>query len=266
MGNISFRPILTTNQNGYHLPDAKTIEKAITKKTKAIIICNPNNPTGTLYTEEEVQTITSVVKKYNLFLISDETYQEIVFDGKKVIPFAKDQEIAQNLIICDSVSKRFNSCGARVGCVVSQNQEFMSAVLRLGQGRLSVATVEQLAFIALLQNHKNYTDSIKKVYQSRRDVVVEGLKKIPGATFKVPEGAFYIMPKLPIDDSDRFAEFLLNDFSDNKETVMIAPATGFYSTPGLGKDEIRIAYVLDEESLKRSIELLGLAIRKYNRV
>lgn len=265
MGNIVLKPVLTKAENGFHLPDKKGIEKAITKKTKAILLCNPNNPTGTLYTEKEVEIIAELARKHNLFVISDETYQELVYDGKKVLPFASLSGLRNQLIIVDSVSKRFNSCGARVGCVVSQNEDVMSAILRLAQSRLSVATVEQIAVVPLLINHKPYVESIKKMYEKRRNTVVAGLQKIKGVTLVPPEGAFYIIPKLPITDSDGFAAYLLSEFSDKGETVMVAPATGFYATKGLGNDEIRIAYVLEEKKLERAIALLGLAITRYKK-
>src|SRR3989344_8667793 len=264
MGNIVLKPVRTFARDGFHLPDKKTIEKAINKKTRAIILCNPNNPTGTLYTDKETKMLVELAKKHNLFIISDETYQEIVFDNSKVLPFCSFKQILPQLIIADSVSKRFNSCGARVGCVVSKNKEIMAAILKFAQSRLSVATIEQLAVVPLLQNHKQYVSEIRKNYQSRRDTVVRQLGRIPGVTFKTPQGAFYLIPSLPIDDSDSFAKFLLEKFSDKKETVMVAPATGFYATPGLGKKEIRIAYVLDEKKLVRAIELLHLALKAFN--
>lgn len=265
MGNIKLKPVRTYVKDGFHLPKREVIEKAITDKTRGIVVCNPNNPTGTLYTPDEVKMIADIALKHNLFIISDETYQEIVFDGKKVLPFSSFRKLHPQLIITDSVSKRFNSCGARVGCVASKNKEVMQVALRFAQSRLSVATVEQLALVPMLENHKAYLEKLKKTYQSRRDTVVRELKKIPGVTAVKPEGAFYIIPKLPIDDSDKFAAFLLTEFSDKKETVMVAPATGFYATKGLGKNEIRIAYVLEEKKLERAMELLGLAIKKYNR-
>jgi aspartate aminotransferase len=263
MGNIKLKAIRTFVADGFHLPPKELIEKAISKKTKGIVICNPNNPTGTLYTDREIKMLTEVALKHNLFIISDETYSEIVFDGKKVLPFASFPKLLNSLIITDSVSKRFNSCGARVGCVVSKNKDVMQAILRFAQGRLSVATVEQEALVPLLNNHKQYVKKIKKIYESRRNTVVNALKKIPGVTAITPEGAFYIIPKLPIKNSDDFARYLLEKFSDKKETVMVAPATGFYASSGLGKDEIRIAYVLEEKKLERAIELLGLALKAY---
>jgi aspartate aminotransferase len=203
--------------------------------------------------------------KYNLFIISDETYQEIVFDGKKVLPFATFEDLSSQLIIADSVSKRFNSCGARIGCAISRNKEVMQAILRFAQARLSVATIEQLAVVSMLKNYKSYTEKIKKIYERRRDAIVKALRKIDGVTCIAPEGAFYIIPKIPVADSDDFAAYLLTDFSDRGETLMVAPATGFYATSDLGKNEIRIAYVLEEKKLERAMELLGLALKKYNR-
>lgn len=265
MGNIKLVPVLTRARSGFHLPKIQEIEKVITRKTKAIVVCNPNNPTGTRYTDEEVKMIADIAYKHNLFIISDETYQEIVFDGKKVLPFASFNKLSLQLIVVDSVSKRFNACGVRVGCVASKNAEVIGDILRFAQSRLSVATIEQLAVVDLLKNHKEYVSKIKNIYEGRRNTVMAALRKIPGVSFAVPEGAFYLIPKLPIDDCDKFAVFLLNKFSDRNETVMVAPATGFYATPGLGRDEIRIAYVLDEKKLERAMELLGMAIERYNK-
>lgn len=265
MNNIVLKPVLTHARDGFHLPAKSVIEKAISKKTRGIVVCNPNNPTGTLYTDKEVKMLAEIALKHNLFIISDETYQEIVFDGKRVLPFASFKKLSNQLIITDSVSKRFNSCGARIGCFISQNKDLMKAVLRFAQSRLCVATVEQLAVVPMLENFKSYTHKIKKVYEKRRNTVMAELKKIPKVTFVPPEGAFYIMPKLPVKDSDDFAQYLLTDFSDKGETVMVAPAGGFYATKNLGKDEIRIAYVLEEKKLKRAMELLGLALNQYNK-
>lgn len=265
MGNIVLKPITTRQESGFHLPKEKEIEKLISKKTKGIIICNPNNPSGTVYKDQEVRMLVKIALKHNLFIISDETYQEIVFEEKKVLPFASFKELENNLIIVDSVSKRFNACGARVGCIVSKNKDVMSSILRFAQGRLSVATVEQLAVTKLLKNHEEYVEKVRKIYKKRRDVVMEELRKIEGVKFMPSEGAFYLIPKIPVSDSEDFAKYLLTDFSDNGETVMVSPAGGFYVTPGFGKDEIRIAYVLEEKKMKRAIQLLGLALKKYNK-
>lgn len=265
MGNITLRPVKTYVKDGFHLPDKSEIEKAINKKTRGIVICNPNNPTGTLYTDKEVKILVEIALKYNLYIISDETYQEIVFDGKKVLPFASFAKLDNQLIIADSVSKRFNACGARIGCIVSKNKELMKCILRFAQSRLCISTVDQMAVVPMLLDFKPYTQKIKKIYERRRDVVVSELENISGVSFFPSEGAFYLMPKIPVADSDDFAVYLLDKFSDRGETVMVAPATGFYKTAGLGKDEIRIAYVLEEKKLKRAMELLGLALRRYNK-
>lgn len=265
MGNIKLNPVRTHVEDGFHLPEKSVIEKAITAKTKAIVLCNPNNPTGTLYTDAEVKMLVDIALKHNLFIISDEPYAEIVFDGKKVLPFASFKELKEQLIVTDSVSKRFNACGARVGCVASKNREIMASILKFAQSRLSVATVDQLSVVSLLNNHSSYVQEVKKEYALRRDTVVRELGKIEGVTFKPPQGAFYLIPELPIDDSDRFAQFLLEKFNHNNETLMVAPATGFYNTPGLGKKEIRIAYVLDSKKLVRTIDLLAKALEEYNR-
>ena len=264
MGDIRIIPVKTHVEDGYHLPPKKTIEKAITSRTKAIVLCNPNNPTGTLYRDEEVKMIRDLALVHNLFIISDETYQEIVFDGKRVLPFATFPEILANLIIADSVSKRFNACGARVGCLVSKNEEIMAAVLKFAQSRLSVATVDQLAMVPILRNHRLHIARIRKNYEERRNTLIENLQRIKGVSFRKPEGAFYIMPKLPISDSDDFARYLLTDFNDRGETVMVAPAGGFYKTEGLGRQEIRIAYVLEKQKLERAMEILSKAITAYN--
>ena len=264
MGNIKLNPVTTDAHDGFHLPSRKTIEKSITKKTKAIIVCNPNNPTGTVYTDEEVKMLSEIAIKHNLFIISDEPYQEMVFEGRKVLPFASIKKLERNLIVIDSVSKRFNACGARIGCLASKNPDIISSVLRFAMGRLSVATVEQIAVIPLLTNHRSYVEKVRKIYEGRRKVVIDQLQKIPGVNFIPSYGAFYIIPQIPVKDSEDFAKYLLTDFSHNNETVMAAPAGGFYATAGMGKNEIRIAYVLEEKKLKRAIELLGLALKKYN--
>lgn len=264
MGNIVLRPVLTRFENGFHLPPPKEIESAMSSKTRGIVLCNPNNPTGTLYGKKETMMLTQLAREHDLFIISDETYQEIVFDGKRVVPFSSFPEISDRLIIVDSVSKRLNACGARVGCVASHNNDVMAAVLRFAQGRLSVATVDQLAVIPMLVEHEAYIRDITAIYQRRRDTLLRCVRNISDASVFTPQGAFYMIVKLPIDDSDAFARFLLTDFCQNNETVMVAAATGFYATPGKGKDEIRLAYVLEEKKLERAMELLGKAVKEYN--
>ncbi|KKR88593.1 MAG: hypothetical protein UU37_C0001G0012 [Candidatus Gottesmanbacteria bacterium GW2011_GWA2_41_12] len=263
MSGINLVPVTLSAENGFHIASKEQIEKKITDKTRGIIICNPNNPTGTLFSENETAMIVDIAKKFGLFILSDETYQEIVFDEKTVTKFSDYPGIEQNLIILDSISKRFNSCGARVGCLASKNTEIIASVLKMGQARLSVATVEQLAAIPLLENSKDYTDQIRIIYEKRRNAVCEGLNKIDGVQFLKPEGAFYLIARLPIEDAEKFATYLLTEFNDNNETVMVAPAAGFYKTEGLGKNEIRIAYVLEEKALTRAMKLLGIALKNY---
>lgn len=264
MGNITLVPVTTAAGDGYHLPPDSVIEKVITAKTRALVVCNPNNPTGTVYSNEEVKRLAAIAMRHNLFLISDETYQDIVFDGKRVLPFAALPELNDSLIVVDSASKRFNVCGARVGCVASHNAEVMQVVLRFAQGRLSIGVLDQHAIVPMLRDWKPYVAGITREYQKRRDAAVRVLQSIPGVSVKKPEGAFYIMATLPVDDADTFVQFLLSDFSYEGETVMVSPGSGFYATPGAGKREVRIAFVLEEEKIRRALQLLSKAITEYN--
>lgn len=259
-------PIRTKVEGGFHLPSKEVMEGKITDKTKGIIICNPNNPTGTVYTKEELQRLVDIAQERNLFILSDETYREFVFDSdQRAISMMDFPEIEQNVIIQDSISKRFSSCGARIGCLASKNKEVIACALKFGQARLSVATVEQLAAVPALQNSQKITQPIISEYKKRRDTVYECLQEIKGVTCLKPEGAFYAFPRLPIDNSENFAKWLLEKYENNQETVMIAPAPGFYATPNLGEKEIRIAYVLKSEDLEKAMELLKDAIAKYRK-
>lgn len=264
MLDITLVPVTTFIETGFHLPTKEQIEKKITSKTKAMLIVNPGNPTGTVYTKEEIDLLAEIAVEKNLFILSDETYQEIVFDGKTVTNFSGYEELRDYVVIVDSLSKRLNVCGARLGCVASYNMDIMKAILLFAQSRLSAGVIEQTAIAPFFLKSEDYIKEITAEYARRRDVVVEGLSAIEGATFKAPEGAFYVIVGLPVDDADAFAKYLLTDFHDNNETVMVAPAGGFYATPGLGKKEIRIAYVLEQQKLKRAMELLKLAVEKYN--
>lgn len=250
--------------DGFHLPPRSEIEQAITARTRAICIANPNNPTGTVYDRDELEMLLQIAVKYDLFLICDETYRELVFDGLEHVGMLEftDQEAADRVIIVDSVSKRFSATGTRVGCLVSRNSEVIDAVGRFAQARLSSPTVEQLAVIPMLRSPLEYTTWLRGVYENRRNVVFERLQDA-GIMCGKPSGAFYIMATLPVDDCDRFAMWLLSDFESNGETVMIAPGSGFYLTPGLGRDQARIAYVLNEKGLERSVEILREAIACY---
>lgn len=263
---VSLVPVQTTIDDGFHLPKKEEIEKKITSKTKAILICNPNNPTGTVYTKEEVEMLVNLVKAHDLFLLSDEVYREYSYDGRKQVSlFSYMGELPRQAIVLDSMSKRYSLCGVRLGSLVSLNQEILDGVLRIGQGRLSAGLIDQLVAAKLTQVPDIYFKEVHDEYEKRRDLLYTGLKKIPGVTLAKPEGAFYAIVGLPVDDAEKFCQWLLTDFRSDNETVMLAPAAGFYVTPGLGKSEVRIAYVLNTTDLSRSIELLALALEKYKK-
>lgn len=262
LANIKLIPVTLDIKTGFHLPSAAVIEKALTKKTKAILICNPSNPTGTIFTKEELGRLVKVAKKHKLFVLSDEVYREFAFE-RPAYSIMQFPEIRQQAVVLDSVSKRFNACGARVGVVASHNKDVIAAVLKMGMARLSAATIEQLAMIPLLQNPKKYTTPIVKEFRKRREVVYAGLRKIPQLVFSKPEGAFYIIIGLPVKDADHFSRWMIEKFEDKKETVLLAPAAGFYATPGKGKNEVRLAFMLNTNALKRALDLLRLALEQY---
>ena len=258
------RALHTGPEEGYHYADKKRIEKLITKNTRAIMITNPGNPTGVVLTEEEMRMIADIAKKHDLFLISDEVYREFCYDDKFGVPtMGRFSDINDNLVIIDSVSKRFSACGARVGCVITKNKELQQAILKFCQSRLSVATVDQISAAALFSVDQDFYKRCKDEYRHRRDTVVRMLREIPGVMVEEPMGAFYVMARLPVDDADKFQRWLLEEFSDNNETVMFAPGAPFYETPGSGINEVRIAYVLKQEDLERAMQLLGKGIAKY---
>lgn len=262
---VTLRPILTHLRDGFHLPPEKVIEKYISQKTKAILFCNPNNPTGTVYNKDEIDRLVSLAKKHNLYLLSDEVYREFTYDNRRqvsLLSYMKD--IPQQAIVLDSLSKRYSLCGARLGVLVSLNDEVMAGVLRMAQGRLSAGFVDQAMACKLTQVPQSYFLAVKKEYEERRNVLFEGLQKIPGVVVAKPEGAFYTIVGLPVKDAEDFCTWLLTDFRDTNETVMLAPAAGFYATAGLGKNEIRIAYVLSVTALKRCVEFLKKALLIYN--
>lgn len=264
INGVRLTAVPTDIKTGFHLPAQKEIEKRITKNTKAILYCNPNNPTGTVYTPSEVEGLVSIAKKYHLFLLSDEVYREYCYDGKKQVSLLSYmREIPDQAIVLDSMSKRYSLCGARLGMLVSLNADLMAGVLRMAQGRLSAGFVDQAIASKLTQVPSSYLSDVQKEYAKRRDVLYEGLKKIPGVTIPKPEGAFYTIVGLPVDNAEKFCQWLLTDFRDNNETVMFAPAAGFYATPGKGKNEVRIAYVLNTAKLSRCIELLAKALKAY---
>lgn len=257
-------PVISTIDEGFALPPIADFEKLITPKTKAILICNPGNPTGYLYTQEEILQLAELVKKHDLFLIADEVYREFTYDGDKHYSVMNVEGIEQNAIMIDSVSKRYSMCGARIGCIVSKNKEVMATAMKFAQARLSPPTFEQIASEAALETPQGYFDEVIGEYKERRNTLVSELEKIEGVKVATPKGAFYCIAKLPVDDADKFAQWLLESFSLDGETVMVAPAAGFYSTPGVGRDEIRIAYVLKKEDLIRSVQILKEALKQYN--
>ena len=256
-------PIFSDIESGFALPPIADFEKAITDRTKAILICNPNNPTGYLYSKEELEMLRDIVKKYDLFLITDEVYREFCYDGNTQYSAMYLKGIEQNVIMIDSVSKRYSACGFRIGCMISKNKEVMSTALKFAQARLSPPTFGQVAAEAAIDTPDSYFEAVSKEYLARRDVVVESINSIPGCYCPVPKGAFYVVARLPIDDCDRFCQWLLEDFEYENGTVMLAPASGFYSTKGRGKDEVRISYVLNVDDLKRSMKCLEESLKVY---
>ena len=260
------RALPTNPWEGYHYAFRDRIESLITKNTRAIMITNPGNPTGVVLSEEEMRMIADVAKKHDLFLISDEVYREFCYDDKFGVPtMGRFQDIDDNLVIVDSVSKRFSACGARVGCVVTKNKELQAALLKFCQSRLAVATIDQMGAAALYNVDHSFFRECKDEYRTRRDAVVKGLKSIPGVMVEEPMGAFYVMASLPVDDSDKFQQWLLEVFDDNGDSVMFAPGAPFYETPGKGINEVRIAYVLEQEKLERAIDLLAKGISRYQK-
>lgn len=260
---IRVRPIISSIETGFALPPIEEFEKNITGKTKAILVCNPNNPTGYLYSKEEMELLRDIVKKHNLWLIADEVYREFTYDGKTHYSAMYLEGIEQNVILIDSVSKRYSACGARLGWLASKNKNLISTALKFAQARLSPPTYGQVMAEAAVDTPDEYFVNVKAEYLKRRDAVVEGINNIEGAFCPNPEGAFYIVAKLPIDDSDKFCQWMLEDFSFENQTVMLAPASGFYSTQGKGKDEVRISYVLNVDDLRSSVKVLEEALKVY---
>ncbi len=257
-------PVISKIENNFALPPIEEFEKLITPKTKAILICNPGNPTGYLYSKEEIKKLAAIVKKHDLFLIADEVYREFVYDGLTHYSVMQESGIEQNAILIDSVSKRYSMCGARIGCIVSKNTEVIATALKFAQARLSSPTYALIASEAALDTPQNYFDDVIVEYVDRRNTIIAELQKIDGVTVAKPKGAFYCIAELPVKDADHFAQWLLEDFNLNNETVMVAPAAGFYSTKGLGLNQVRIAYVLKKEDLIRSVSILKSALKVYN--
>jgi aspartate aminotransferase len=256
-------PVTASIENGFALPPIEEIEKKITDKTKAIVICNPGNPTGYLYSQEELEQLRDIVKKHELFLFADEVYREFCYDGAQPFSVMNLKGIESNVIMIDSVSKRYSMCGARIGTLVSRNLEVMHAALKFAQARLSPPTLAQIAAEAALNTPQSYFDEVVDEYVARRDTLVDGLNKIDGVFCPKPSGAFYCVAKFPVDDTEKFCQWLLEEFEFEGGTVMMAPASGFYSTPGLGKQEARLAYVIKKESLEKSVRILEEALKVY---
>ena len=258
-------PITTKAEDGYNFAKRELIEAAITPNTKAICCISPGNPTGRVLTIEDMKLIGQIAKENDLWIIADEVYREFAYDDREVTSFGMIDEIKDRVVIVDSVSKRFSACGARIGCIVSKNEEFMEGIMKIAQGRLCVPTLEQIGAAALYRLDKSYYEEVKAEYCARRDVVYEELMKIPGVVCQKPGGSFYMTAKLPVDSVEDFLMFMLTEFDDNGETAMFTPAEGFYGTPGLGKDEMRMAYVLKQEDMRRAVELIRLGMEAYNK-
>ena len=260
---VTVVPVVSKIEDNFALPPIEDFEKLITPRTKAILICNPGNPTGYLYSKEEIQKLAALVKKHNIYLVADEVYREFTYDNKTHASILKEEGLEEHAIVIDSVSKRYSMCGARIGYLVSKNKEFIATAMKFAQARLSPPTYAQIASEAALDTPDSYFAEVKTEYVARRNLLIAELEKIEGIKIARPQGAFYCIAELPIKDADHFAQWLLEDFNLNNETVMVAPAAGFYATEGLGKNQIRIAYVLDQESLKRAVQILKEALKSY---
>ncbi|MTE26638.1 pyridoxal phosphate-dependent aminotransferase [Winogradskyella ouciana] len=260
---VNVVPVISKIEDNFALPPIEEFEKLITPKTKAILICNPGNPTGYLYSKEEIKKLTSIVKKHDLFLIADEVYREFVYDGISHYSILQEPGLENHAIVIDSVSKRYSMCGARIGYLVSKNKEVIKTALKFAQARLSPPTLAQIASEAALETPQSYFDDVIEEYVKRRNILIEELEKIPGVKVAKPNGAFYCIAELPVKNSDDFARWLLESFDYQNNTIMVAPAAGFYSTPGVGKNQIRIAYVLNEESLRIAVKILAEALKAY---
>lgn len=263
MAGITLKAVRTQAENGFHLPEERRIEKVISNKTRALIIINPNNPTGTVYSKTELNSINKIARRHNLFIISDETYREFVYDSAKHYSFLTLGKNSQHIILVDSLSKRYSLCGARIGCLVSFNDRILEAATKFAQARLAAPTIAQYAAVQALKTPNSYFAKVNKEYKKRRDVLINALLSIPGVLIKKPEGAFYTIAKLPVQDAEKFAKWLLTDFRYENATIMVAPANGFYLSKNLGKDEVRIAYVLNVKHLTKAISILKKALAVY---
>ena len=263
VASVKIVPFITKAEDGFHLPSKEEITSKITSKTRAIMVSNPGNPTGVVYTEAEIRMLADIANENDLFLIADEVYREFVYDDLKYTSALYMKDILDKVILIDSISKRYSACGARIGLVASKNKDLMNQILKLGQTRLCVPTIEQLAAANLINTPKSYFIEVKKEYEERRNILYKYLSKIPGVVCEKPTGAFYVVAKLPIENGEDFAKWLLTDFNYNNKTVMVAPAEGFYATEGLGINEIRLSYCLNTTALKDAMEILEIALKKY---
>jgi len=260
---VNIVPFLTKAEDGFHLPKKEEIVGKITEKTRAILLSNPGNPTGVVYTYEEIRMLADIAKEHNIYIIADEVYREFVYDNLKYTSALYMTDVLDRVILIDSISKRYSACGARIGLVASKNKELMNQILKLCQSRLCVPTIEQLAAANLINTPKSYFNEVKAEYEQRRNILYEAFSNIPGVICEKPTGAFYIVAKLPINDADDFSKWILTDFNHNNKTVMVAPAAGFYATEGLGKNEIRLSYCLNCDDLRDAMEILAIALKEY---
>lgn len=259
-------PFITKAEDGFHLPSKEVITSKITDKTRAILVSNPGNPTGVVYTYDEIRMLGDIAKEYNLYLIADEVYREFVYDNLKYTSALSLNDILDRIIVIDSISKRYSACGARIGMVASKNKELINQILKLCQSRLCVPTIEQLAAANLINTPESYFKEVKAEYENRRNILYDALKDIPGVVCEKPTGAFYIVVKLPVESAEDFAKWILTDFTYDNKTVMFAPAEGFYATKGLGKNEIRLSYCINSEDLKDAMKIFGIALKKYKEI
>ena len=260
---VNVRAFTTKAEDGFHIPDKAYIESFITEKTKAIVVSNPGNPTGTVYTEEEVRLIAEIAKEHDLFVISDEVYREFIYNDTEFFSFLSVEGMEEKVIICDSISKRYSCCGARIGCIVTKNKDFIFEFMKLCQSRLCVSTLNQVAAANLGKVSPKYLEDVISQYKERRDILYSSLSKMEGVICSEPEGAFYVIAKLPVEDAEEFIVWLLEDFDIDGETLIMAPASGFYNDTSLGKDEVRISYVLKSEALKKAMMILDEALKVY---
>lgn len=263
MSGVKLVPVQCRGEEGFHLPAREAFEKALSKRTRFVLLCNPNNPTGTVYTREEVQRVADFCRDHDLFLVSDEVYREFVYDGLTATSALDLTGMEDRVVVVDSLSKRFSACGIRLGCFVSRNADVIAAVTHAAQARLSPPGLAQVLALGMSEITADYYAGVRHEYQKRRDVIFEELSKVPGVFLRKPEGAFYVVARLPVQDADAFAHFLLEDFSFEGATVMVAPAAGFYATPGLGSNEVRMAYVLNCDDLRQAIRVLGEGLKAW---